>query len=50
MVSQICAQLPECIRVFAIKKTTNGFNSKIACDGRTYVGLFNKLQCAQYNY
>jgi len=36
MVSQICAQLPECIRVFAIKKTTNGFNSKIACDGRTY--------------
>jgi len=37
IVSQICSHLPDCIRVFAIKKATNGFNSKLACDGRTYV-------------
>jgi len=36
IVSQICSHLPDCIRVFAIKKATNGFNSKLACDGRTY--------------
>ena len=37
VVQQICSHLPDCIRIFAIKKATSGFNSKTACDGRTYV-------------
>lgn len=32
--------LPDCIRVFAIKKVTAGFNSKTACDARSYVREF----------
>ncbi|XP_049776844.1 pseudouridylate synthase 1 homolog isoform X1 [Schistocerca cancellata] len=34
--SDINKHLPDQIRVFAIKRTTKGFNSKSACDARTY--------------
>lgn len=28
--------LPECIKIFGIKRVTNKFNSKVKCDARTY--------------
>lgn len=42
-VKKMCELLPSCIKVFAIKKTTAGFNSKIACDSRTYVRIPKKF-------
>ena len=35
-VKKMCELLPSCIKVFTIKKTAASFNSKIACDSRTY--------------
>jgi len=36
MKEKINSLLPPQIRVFDLKRTTKGFNSKISCDGRTY--------------
>ncbi|XP_063832496.1 pseudouridylate synthase 1 homolog isoform X1 [Ostrinia nubilalis] len=35
-IEEINKNLPECIRVFGVKRVTNKFNSKISCDARTY--------------
>ncbi|XP_046648723.1 tRNA pseudouridine synthase A-like isoform X2 [Daphnia pulicaria] len=36
LVNQLNSLLPNCIKVFAMRKVTGGFNSKIACDSRSY--------------
>ncbi|CAH2054116.1 unnamed protein product, partial [Iphiclides podalirius] len=35
-IEEINSRLPECIKVFGIKRVTNKFNSKIKCNARTY--------------
>ncbi|XP_026332253.1 tRNA pseudouridine synthase A [Hyposmocoma kahamanoa] len=35
-IEEINKRLPECIKVFGIKRVTNKFNSKVKCNARTY--------------
>lgn len=35
-IEELNSRLPECIRIFNIKRVTNKFNSKTKCDARTY--------------
>ncbi|CAK1594120.1 unnamed protein product [Parnassius mnemosyne] len=35
-IEEINKRLPECIKVFGVKRVTNKFNSKIKCNARTY--------------
>lgn len=35
-IEEINNKLPECIKVFGIKRATNKFNSKSKCNARTY--------------
>ena len=35
-VAEINKRLPECIKVFSVKRVTNKFNSKSKCNARTY--------------
>ena len=44
LIGSLNSNLPDCIRVFALKKVTGGFNSKIACDSRSYVSI--KKSCS----
>ncbi|CAF4880800.1 unnamed protein product [Pieris macdunnoughi] len=49
-VDEINKRLPECIRVFGIKRVTNKFNSKSKCNARTYsytlpTYVFEKAVC-----
>lgn len=48
-VKKICAHLPDCIRVFSIKKVTAGFNSKWACDSRSYAYILPTFAFASVN-
>jgi tRNA pseudouridine38-40 synthase len=35
-IEELNKRLPECIRIFGMKRVTNKFNSKVKCDARTY--------------
>lgn len=35
-IEEINKRLPDCIKVFGIKRVTNKFNSKVKCNARTY--------------
>lgn len=35
-IDEVNKRLPECIRVFGVKRVTNKFNSKSKCNARTY--------------
>ncbi|CAG5024802.1 unnamed protein product [Parnassius apollo] len=35
-IEEINKRLPECIKVFGVKRVTNKFNSKVKCNARTY--------------
>ncbi|XP_060806019.1 pseudouridylate synthase 1 homolog isoform X2 [Amyelois transitella] len=35
-IEEINKRLPECIRIFGLKRVTNRFNSKVKCNARTY--------------
>lgn len=39
LLTELNSLLPGCVQVLATKKVTAGFNSKTACDSRSYVSI-----------